>query len=70
VSPRLGGDTAAERFLELVTTFDQNPTLDSFLLAKIQSEALDAARNQNDEIARRWLWLAEKAARRRFTQAQ
>jgi hypothetical protein len=66
VAPRLGGDAAAARFLAHVATLDQHATLESSTLAAIQAEALDAARHPDDDVARRWLWLAERAARRRF----
>jgi hypothetical protein len=66
VAPRLGGDTAATRFLELVTTLDAQPNLGKATLRRIQSEALDAARHPDDEVSRRWLWLATKAAKRAY----
>jgi len=69
VAPLLGGDAAAERYLELVDSLDHNPVLTSAELAKIQSEALEAARNPDDDISRRWMWLANRAAQRRFTAA-
>jgi hypothetical protein len=69
VAPRLGGDVAAARFLDHVTTLDRNPTLDPSVLARMRAEALDAARHPDDEVARRWLWLADRAARKRFTSA-
>ncbi len=69
VAPRLGGDAAADRFLELVDTLDHTPTLDTSALAKMQSEALDAACHRDDDVARRWMWLAQRAAQRRFTAA-
>jgi hypothetical protein len=46
---------------------DRNPVLDAATLSKMQAEALDAALHPDDEVARRWLWLADRAARRRFT---
>jgi hypothetical protein len=67
VAPRLGGDTAAARYLELVTMLDLDPTPDAKALSKLQSEALDAARHPDDEVSRRWLWLANRAAQRRMT---
>jgi hypothetical protein len=67
VAPRLGGDTAAARFLDIVDDLDHSPTLDAATLSKMQGEALEAARDPDDEVARRWLWLADRSAQRRFT---
>jgi hypothetical protein len=66
VATRLGGDTAAARFLDIVSALDHNSTLDAADLAKMQGEAIEAARHRDDEVARRWLWLAGQAAQRRF----
>jgi hypothetical protein len=69
LAPRLGGDTAATRFLTHLAAVDQPASPEPKTLRNIQSEALDAARHANDAIARRWLWLAERAARQRYTNA-
>jgi hypothetical protein len=66
VAPRLGGEAAAERFLALVERLDHNLTLPVSELDRIRDEALDAMRATSGDAARRWLWLAEKASRRRF----
>ncbi len=66
LAPRLGGIGAAERYLELTTRLDQGYTRDRKELTAIRSEAIDGARNPNDEISRRWLWLANRAAKREF----
>jgi hypothetical protein len=66
VAPRLGGEAAAARYLEFVDDLDHNPTITATILSKMQAEALEAARHPDDEVARRWLWLAERAAQRRF----
>ncbi len=65
VAPLLGGVNAAIRYLEIANEFDQGHQLDSGRLRTFQLEALDAARDPDDNIARRWLWLAEHIARRR-----
>jgi hypothetical protein len=65
-APLLGGQAAAERYLELTTRFDQAHERDHSELAAMQGETLDAARQLSGEPARRWLWLAERIARRRF----
>lgn len=64
--PLLGGEDAARRFIELVTTLDQSMELDSPSLSRIASEGLEGARSESGEVARRWLWLADQASRRRF----
>ena len=66
VAPRLGGEAAAVRYLELVERLEANSALESSVLASVQAEALDAGRHHDDGVARRWLWLAERAARQRF----
>lgn len=66
VAPRLGGDAAGQRFLEFVSQLDRNSTLDATSLRRIAAEANDAARHPDDEVARRWTWLAAKAQRRAF----
>jgi hypothetical protein len=66
VEPRLGGEAAANRYLELVTTLDRQADLDRSTLLKMQSEALDASRQGDEEIARRWLWLAGRCSERAF----
>lgn len=54
-----GAFGAAARFLDLKTM------LNGPVLSKMQSEALDAARHP--DVSRHWLWLAERAARKRYT---
>ncbi len=66
VALRLGGDAAAQRYLELMTTLDDHPRLELTTLQRMQAEALDGTRHPDDEVARRWLWLADRIARRRF----
>lgn len=69
LGPLLGGENAATRYLEIATTLDQNAELDAGLLAKLQGEALEGARLREDDKSRRWLWLAEHIAKRRYTVA-
>lgn len=66
VEPRLGGEQAAERYLDLVTTLDENLELDRATLRKMRGEALDGARQTDGEASRRWLWLAERCGQREF----
>lgn len=69
VAPLVGGPSAASRFLTLVEQLDRGIPSNASSLRSLQAEALDAAHHPDDEVARRWLWLAEKASRRRFTAA-
>lgn len=66
VAPRLGGSAAARRYLEILEPLDPpaRPALTG--LEMLQAEAVDAARQLDDEAARRWLWLAERIARVRY----
>lgn len=66
LAPRLGGDAAATRYLELVTGLYDDPRMDDAALRRMQGEALEGARSTDDGVARRWLWLADRVARRRF----
>jgi hypothetical protein len=65
VASRVGGDAAAVRYLDIMTTLDASPMLDAGVLRRMQAEALDGARHADDEVARRWVWVAERVARRR-----
>jgi hypothetical protein len=69
VAPLLGGEAAANRYLEITTRIDQNLVLDSAELNRLQAEALDGVRLPDDGASRRWLWLADRIARRRYNAA-
>jgi hypothetical protein len=69
VAPRLGGDNAAERYIDLVETLDGSAEIDAASLEKIRSESLSNAANTAGDVSRRWLWLAERTTRRQFSQA-
>ncbi|MBX3070529.1 MAG: hypothetical protein KF883_08555 [Thermomicrobiales bacterium] len=64
--PLLGGEEAARRYIDLSITLDQHANLDRAELDRITGEALDAVRSSSGDVARRWLWLADQATRRRF----
>jgi hypothetical protein len=64
IAPRLGGDEAAARFLDIVTLLDSEAPLDSNTLRRLHAEAVDASRQTDYEAGRRWLWLADRIARR------
>ena len=66
VAPRLGGEAAAERYLALMTKLDDNPRLEMSELQRMRAEALDGVRQPDDEVSRRWLWLADRIARRQY----
>jgi len=67
LAPLLGGVDAANRYLEIATTLDQHAVLDAAIVRGFQREALAAAQNSDDEISRRWLWLASHIAKRQYT---
>ena len=68
VAPLLGGQAAAERFLAHVETLDANPILPDARLRTMLADALDGARAGDAAVARRWVWLADRATRRRYNQ--
>jgi hypothetical protein len=69
IAPLLGGLDAANRFLAVTAEIDRNLVLDGARLRALQAEAMDGTRHRDDEVARRWLWLADRIARRRFNDA-
>lgn len=69
VAPRLGGEAAAKRYVELVETLDASPTIEAATLDRVGDEALSEAQGSSGDVSRRWLWLADVAARRRFSRA-
>jgi hypothetical protein len=68
-APRFGGDSAAERYLELVETLDGSPDLEVAELDMIRSESVSNAAATSGDLSRRWLWLAEQTTRRQYSQA-
>jgi hypothetical protein len=68
VAPRVGGEAAAERYVEMLEILDAVPFHDQILLDRIRSEGLSHAAATSGEVSRRWLWLAESAQRRSFNQ--
>lgn len=69
VAPLLGGEAAAIRYLDITTMIDRHPVLPAEELTRMQAEALDGARHADDGVGRRWLWLADRIARRRYNDA-
>ncbi len=69
VAPLLGGLDAANRFLDVSTTIDRNLVLDAGILRQYQAIALEGASHADESISRRWLWLADRIARRRYNDA-
>jgi hypothetical protein len=65
-APRLGGDAAAARFLEIVAMIDSEAPLERNRLGALRDEALDGAMQTGGDASRRWLWLADRIARREF----
>ncbi|MDQ2683880.1 MAG: hypothetical protein M3Y37_10175 [Chloroflexota bacterium] len=68
VAPRVGGEAAAERYIEMLEILDAVPFLDETMLNRIRSEAISHSAATAGDVSRRWLWLAESAQRRIFNQ--
>ncbi|MCC6313580.1 MAG: hypothetical protein IT337_06170 [Thermomicrobiales bacterium] len=64
IAPRLGGDAAAERYLHILDAIDREEPLPDATWVGFRHEALDAARVPDDGVSRRWVWLADRVARR------
>lgn len=69
VGPLFGGEAAAERYLEIAADFDRDLPGDRAALSRLRAETIDAARDPDDRISRRWLWLADRIARREYNRA-
>lgn len=69
IAPRVGGDAAAERFLAILDTIDAERPLPEQDWAVMQAEAVDAAGADDAEVSRRWSWLANRLAKRRYNGA-
>lgn len=69
VAPRVGGEAAAERYVEMLEILDAVPFLEESMLNRIRSEAVSHSAATSGDVSRRWLWLAESASRRLFNQA-
>jgi hypothetical protein len=68
VEPRLGGHELAARFLALLGRLGEDrdgADVDSGLAAAC-AEAREVGRSLSGEVGRRWLWLEERLARRRY----
>ncbi|MBW3631924.1 MAG: hypothetical protein KY456_02730 [Chloroflexi bacterium] len=64
VAPRLGGERAAARFLEMTALIDGEILLEQSELRRLHTEAVDASRQTDYDAGRRWLSLADRIARR------
>lgn len=64
VDLRLGGTDAAERFWELLAHVENSTT--GADIEVYRAEASATSQGLPSEVARRWLWLAERASRRAF----
>ena len=69
VAPRVGGEAAAERYIEMLEILDAVPFHEESMLNRIRSEAVSHSAATSGDVSRRWLWLAESASRRLFNQA-
>lgn len=64
IFPRLGGEAAATRYLEILAHLDAETPTPSAALRRLHAETLDAAHQVDFEVSRRWLWLADRISRR------
>jgi hypothetical protein len=62
VAPRFGGSAEAEAFRDGAALLD-DPTADAAALTAVRGDALAMVAATGGEVQRRWLWLAERAAR-------
>ena len=65
-APLLGGVAEAEAFIDAAETIDAAIELPDAQLKALAGTALDGARNTDNAVARRWLSLADRIARRRY----
>lgn len=66
VAPLLGGRAAADRFIAIAEETDAHAELPETRLKALAGEALEGARSGDDDVARRWLSLADRITRRRY----
>ncbi|HEX5498205.1 MAG TPA: hypothetical protein VFX03_03220, partial [Thermomicrobiales bacterium] len=64
--PRLGGEAAAARYVEILAMIDRPDPLADPDWWSLRDEAVDSARNVDDATSRRWIWLAERIGRHRY----
>jgi hypothetical protein len=64
VAPRLGGEEAANRFLEITGLLDNENPIEPSELRRLHREVVDTSRNTDYDAACRWLSLADRIARR------
>jgi hypothetical protein len=64
MAPRLGGEVAANRFLEMTGLLDREIPIEETELRRLHAEVVDASRQTDYEAGRRWLSLADRIARR------
>jgi hypothetical protein len=69
IAPRVGGAAAAERYLAIVGRIDGARPVDDAMIRPLLGDALDGAGHPDAEVARRWIWLAERLTRLRYHQA-
>ena len=64
----MGGPAAAERYLGILEVIDGPRPVDGAVLRPLVGDALDGAAHPDDEVSRRWVWLAERLNRLRYDQ--
>jgi hypothetical protein len=70
IAPRLGGEGAANRFLEITGLLDSEDPIEQSELRRLHTEAIDASRQTDYDAGRRWLSLADRIARREMNGRQ
>lgn len=68
IAPRLGGASAADRYLGIVRAIDGPRPLDEAVIRAMTGDALDGSGHPDGDISRRWIWLAERLARVAYNQ--
>lgn len=66
--PRLGGVAQARVFRDGARVLD-DPAADAAAVDTVLGQAVEVASAASDDVQRRWLWLAERASRRRYAAA-
>jgi hypothetical protein len=64
MAPRLGGEVAAHRFLQITGLLDSENPIAQSELRRLHAEVVDASRRTDYDAGRRWISLADRIARR------
>jgi hypothetical protein len=64
IAPRVGGEVAANRFLEITGLLDSEDPIEPTELRRLPAEVVDASHQTNYDAGRRWFSLADRIALR------